>query len=250
MNRAAILWCGVPARAAQVKERPWFDYCVRPLRLGDHHACNHHSYSSETSDCRIVTEMAAVGYRGRCHAGCGLRRDLLGIQLRVHADLFGIRLRFCPVSHASCTPSWYFSGTLAVLILRKPGAALYVNLIGTLVETVIGSQFDLGFVIISALLQGVFAEIPFALTRYRMFNLPISIASGALVALEYGTYLMLFRYVGVSFVSPRGIVHMISEVTGGVLISGVMAWYLMLAIAKTGVLDRLASGRALIERRA
>ena len=140
--------------------------------------------------------------------------------------------------------------TLAVLILRKPGAALYVNLIGTLVETVIGSQFDLGFVIISALLQGVFAEIPFALTRYRMFNLPISIASGALVALEYGTYLMLFRYVGVSFVSPRGIVHMISEVTGGVLISGVMAWYLMLAIAKTGVLDRLASGRALIERRA
>ena len=83
---------------------------------------------------------------------------------------------------------WYFSGTLAVLILRKPGAALYVNLIGTLVETVIGSQFDLGFVIISALLQGVFAEIPFALTRYRMFNLPLSIASGALVALEYGTY--------------------------------------------------------------
>lgn len=163
------------------------------------------------------------------------------------SSVFGAILPgFASIVHAV----WYFSGTLAVLILRKPGAALYVNLIGTLVETVIGSQFDLGFVIISALLQGVFAEIPFALTRYRMFNLPISIASGALVALEYGTYLMLFRYVGVSFVSPRGIVHMISEVTGGVLISGVMAWYLMLAIAKTGVLDRLASGRALIERRA
>ena len=149
------------------------------------------------------------------------------------SSVFGAILPgFASIVHAV----WYFSGTLAVLILRKPGAALYVNLIGTLVETVIGSQFDLGFVIISALLQGVFAEIPFALTRYRMFNLPISIASGALVALEYG--------------SPRGIVHMISEVTGGVLISGVMAWYLMLAIAKTGVLDRLASGRALIERRA
>ena len=147
------------------------------------------------------------------------------------SSVFGAILPgFASIVHAV----WYFSGTLAVLILRKPGAALYVNLIGTLVETVIGSQFDLGFVIISALLQGVFAEIPFALTRYRMFNLPISIASGALVALEYGTYLMLFRYVGVSFVSPRGIVHMISEVTGGVLISGVMAWYLMLAIAKTG----------------
>lgn len=115
------------------------------------------------------------------------------------SSVFGAILPgFASIVHAV----WYFSGTLAVLILRKPGAALYVNLIGTLVETVIGSQFDLGFVIISALLQGVFAEIPFALTRYRMFNLPISIASGALVALEYGTYLMLFRYVGVSFRQP------------------------------------------------
>ena len=104
--------------------------------------------------------------------------------------------------------------------------------------------------IISALLQGVFAEIPFALTRYRMFNLPISIASGALVALEYGTYLMLFATWVCHSSAAVGIVHMISEVTGGVLISGVMAWCLMLAIAKTGVLDRLASGRALIERRA
>ncbi|WP_418451178.1 ECF transporter S component, partial [Blautia sp.] len=48
-----------------------------------------------------------------------------------------------------------------------------------------GSQFDLGFVIISALLQGVFAEIPFALTRYRMFNLPISIACLFLFFLLY-----------------------------------------------------------------
>lgn len=144
---------------------------------------------------------------------------------------------------------WYFSGTLAVLIVRKPGAALYVNLVGTLVETVIGSQYGLGFVIVSALLQGVFAEIPFAVLRYRVFNLPVSVASGLMVALEYGFYLLLFRYQGVAFVSPRGIVHMISELTGGMLISGVMSWYLMLAIAKTGVLERLASGRSLLGKR-
>lgn len=249
MNRAAILWCGVPARAAQVKERPWFDYCVRPLRLGDHRACNHHSYSSETSDCvsSLKWQPLDIAVGATLGAACGVIFWGFNFAYMPISSVFGAILPgFASIVHAV----WYFSGTLAVLILRKPGAALYVNLIGTLVETVIGSQFDLGFVIISALLQGVFAEIPFALTRYRMFNLPISIASGALVALEYGTYLMLFRYVGVSFVSPRGIVHMISEVTGGVLISGVMAWCLMLAIAKTGVLDRLASGRALIERRA
>ncbi|WP_101622049.1 ECF transporter S component [Bifidobacterium parmae] len=149
------------------------------------------------------------------------------------------------VTHAM----WYFSGTLAVLVLRKPGAALYVNVVGTLVETVIGSQYGIGFVIVSALLQGVFAEIPFFLTRYRVFNLPVLIASGAMVAIEYGFYLLFFRYQGVAIASPRGIVHLISEVTGGVVLSGVMPWFLMLALAATGVLDRLASGRALLRAR-
>lgn len=139
-------------------------------------------------------------------------------------------------------PLWYFSGTLAVIILRKPGAAVYVNLVGSAAEMLLGNQFSFGFA--SAALQGVFAELPFALTRYRVFNLPISMTSGALVALEYGVYLMLFRYQGVSFLSPRGVIHMISELVGGVLIAGVMSWYLYRAIAATGALDRFASGRA------
>ena len=141
-------------------------------------------------------------------------------------------------------PLWYFSGTLAVIILRKPGAAIYVNLVGSTAEMLLGNQFSVGFVFASAALQGLFAEIPFMVTRYRVYNLPISVVSGALVALEYGVYLMLFRYQGVAFLSARGIVHMVSELVGGVLIAGVMSWYLYRAIAATGALDRFASGRA------
>lgn len=141
-------------------------------------------------------------------------------------------------------PLWYFSGTLAVIILRKPGAAIYVNLVGSAAEMLLGNQFSVGFVFASAALQGLFAEIPFMVTRYRVYNLPISVVSGALVALEYGVYLMLFRYQGVAFLSARGIVHMASELVGGVLIAGVMSWYLYRAIAATGALDRFASGRA------
>lgn len=140
-------------------------------------------------------------------------------------------------------PLWYFSGTLAVIILRKPGAAIYVNLVGSAAEMLLGNQFSVGFVFASAAIQGLFAEIPFMVTRYRVYNLPISVVSGALVALEYGVYLMLFRYQGVAFLSARGIVHMVSELVGGVLIAGVMSWYLYRAIAATGALDRFASGR-------
>ena len=141
-------------------------------------------------------------------------------------------------------PLWYFSGTLAVIILRKPGAAIYVNLVGSAAEMLLGNQFSVGFVFASAAMQGLFAEIPFMVTRYRVYNLPISVVSGALVALEYGVYLMLFRYQGVAFLSARGIVHMVSELVGGVLIAGVMSWDLYRAIAATGALDRFASGRA------
>ncbi|MBW3095312.1 ECF transporter S component [Bifidobacterium sp. 64T4] len=139
---------------------------------------------------------------------------------------------------------WYASGVLGVLMIRKPGAAIYVNLVGSFAEMVIGNQYAIGFVMISAILQGTCSEIPFAVTRYRVFTLPLAVAGGALTAVEYGAYLLLFRYVGVSPLSPRGVTHMICEVIGGIAIAGVFSWFLYRAIARTGALDKLASGRA------
>ena len=139
---------------------------------------------------------------------------------------------------------WYFSGPLALLIIRKPGAAIYVNLVGSAAEMLLGNQFSFSFVFISAALQGLFSEIPFAIALYRKYNLSLTIAAGALTALEYAFYLLFFQYQAVSLFSPRGIIHTISELVGGVLFAGVLTWLLYVAIAKTGALDHFASGRA------
>lgn len=139
---------------------------------------------------------------------------------------------------------WYFSGPLALLIIRKPGAAIYVDIIGSLTETLFGNQYSFTFVFISAMLQGLFAEVPFAIFRYKKFNLSLTIASGALTAVEYGFYVLFTRLQGVALVSPRGLTHMTCEIIGGILIAGVMSWFLYLAIARTGALDHFASGRA------
>ena len=48
---------------------------------------------------------------------------------------------------------WYFSGTLAVLILRKPGSAIFVNLVGCAAEMVLGNSFSFGFIFFSAALR-------------------------------------------------------------------------------------------------
>lgn len=140
---------------------------------------------------------------------------------------------------------WYASGVFAVLVIRKPGAAIYVNLVGSFAEMVIGNQYAVGFVVVSAVLQGLCSEIPFAAARYRRFTLQRAAMGGALTGVEYGIYLLLFRYAGVSPFSPRGITHMVCEVIGGVLIAGVASWFLYVALARTGALDKLASGRAM-----
>lgn len=144
---------------------------------------------------------------------------------------------FASVLHAF----WYFSGPLALLIIRKPGAAVYVNLVGAVAELVLGNPYSFALVAVSAALQGVASEIPFAVLRYRRFNLPLAIASGAVTAIEYGLYLIMTMYQG------RGTayigIHMVSELVGGILVAGVMSWWLFVAIARTGALDRFASGR-------
>ncbi|KFI72365.1 Hydroxymethylpyrimidine transport system permease protein [Bifidobacterium minimum] len=136
---------------------------------------------------------------------------------------------------------WYFSGPLALLIVRKPGVAIFVNVVGSLTEMVLGNPYPVSSVIVSALLQGVASEIPFAVTRYRRFSLAMSVASGAVTALEYGLYLMVTMYQGRSGVYVT--IHMVSEMVGGVIIAGLMSWWLYRAIARTGALYQFASGR-------
>ncbi|WP_044084556.1 ECF transporter S component [Bifidobacterium gallicum] len=143
---------------------------------------------------------------------------------------------------------WYFSGPLAMLILRKPGAAMFVNVVTVLAQMVMGTQYDIVMTFASAILQGLFTELPFYVTRLRVFTLPITMISGVCVALEYGVFLLFTRYQGVSLLSPRGMVHIITEVIGGVVIAGLATWFLFMAIARTGALDRFASGRAVRAR--
>ncbi|RSX54877.1 Hydroxymethylpyrimidine transport system permease protein [Bifidobacterium dolichotidis] len=143
---------------------------------------------------------------------------------------------------------WYFSGPLAMLIVRKPGAAMFVNAMAGAAEMVLGNQYGITLTFISAIVQGLFAEVPFYITRFKIFNLPITVVSGFCVAVEYGFYLLLFRYQGVALLSPRGLTHMTMEIIGGVLIAGVCTWYLFVAIARTGALDKFASGRAVRAR--
>ena len=116
-----------------------------------------------------------------------------------------------------------------------------MNVVAAFVQVLLGSPFNIRDTVVSALLQGVFAEIPFLIAKYRKFNLTLSVLSGLLVAFEYGVFLCFTKYQGKA---PTYItIHMITELVSGLLLSGVLVWFVYLALRATGALDNFASGR-------
>ena len=73
---------------------------------------------------------------------------------------------------------WLLPGVLGGLIVRKPGAALFTELVAAMVSALIGSQWGLDAVL-SGALQGAGAELVFALGRYRSFGLVTAVLAGA-----------------------------------------------------------------------
>lgn len=143
---------------------------------------------------------------------------------------------------------WLFAGPLALLIVRKPGAAIYAEVVAGVLEALMGNAWGGASTFLIALLQGVGAELGFAVFAYRKWNLPTTILSGALSAVACWGYSFFTHLQAISITGSYGIVYLITTVISGVVIAGVLMWFLYIAIAKTGAIDSLASGREVRNR--
>ena len=72
---------------------------------------------------------------------------------------------------------WLLGGVLGGLIIRKPGAAILVEVIAASVSAALGSQWG-PETLYSGLAQGLGAELIFFLFAYRRFNLFVATLSG------------------------------------------------------------------------
>ncbi len=136
---------------------------------------------------------------------------------------------------------WLLGGTLGGYVIRKPGAALFVELLAASVSMALGSQWAIA-TLYSGLAQGIGAEIVFALVAYRRFNVWVAAAAGGLsFACEW--FLELFTEGNLAKEVSFNVVYLVSGALSGIVLAGVLAWALTNALAKTGALDRFASGR-------
>ena len=136
---------------------------------------------------------------------------------------------------------WLLGGTLGGYVIRKPGAALFVELLAATVSMALGSQWAIA-TLYSGLAQGIGAEIVFALVAYRRFNVWVAAAAGGLsFACEW--FLELFTEGNLAKEVAFNVVYLASGVASGIVLAGLLAWVLTNALAKTGALNRFASGR-------
>jgi energy-coupling factor transport system substrate-specific component len=139
---------------------------------------------------------------------------------------------------------WLIAGVIGALVIRKPGAALYCELVAAIVEALLGSSF--GFtVLLSGLVQGLGAEIIFAVFRYRRFTLPVALLAGALSGVAMGINDSLVYNVEWAFVWK--LVYTLFGAISGATIAGLLSWLAVRGLARTGALGNLPSRGAAAE---
>jgi energy-coupling factor transport system substrate-specific component len=135
---------------------------------------------------------------------------------------------------------WLVPGVLGALVIRKPGAAIYTELVASIVSAFLGVPWGLQ-VVVYGLVEGAAPELVFAFLFYRSFRLPVAIVAGAVAGVAAALLDLVFYYEawsGVWQLTYTGLLAASSAV-----VAGVGSWLLVRALARTGVLAPFASGR-------
>jgi energy-coupling factor transport system substrate-specific component len=142
---------------------------------------------------------------------------------------------------------WMIPAVLGMLIIRKPGAALFCETIAATGELIMGSQYGTS-VLFSGFLQGLGAELVFAAFVYKKFNLPVSLLAGAGAGLFCGLNDSFMPWGwNLAYAAGDKLAYIIFTAISGAVIAGGLSWLATRGLARTGVLSSFASRKAATE---
>lgn len=144
-----------------------------------------------------------------------------------------------PLGGALLQGAFMWAYILAAWLIRKPGAALSVGIIEAAVEILLGNASGIG-TLGWGIFQGLGIEVVLAIVAYSKFNLLTALMAGA-GASQFGTVwtAILFGWdpATANDVWMAVPVNLIS----GMILSGVIGYYLAKAIARTGLVRAAAT---------
>ncbi|RSZ65502.1 hypothetical protein EAH68_01725 [Corynebacterium hylobatis] len=136
---------------------------------------------------------------------------------------------------------WLMGGVIGGLVIRKPGAALFVELLAAVVSALLGNQWGIE-TLYAGIAQGLGAELAFAAFAYRRFTLPVAMLAGAGAAV--GAFVLeLFTSANLAKSLAFNSIYLTCLLISGAVLAGVLGHWLVRALAGTGALDRFAAGR-------
>jgi energy-coupling factor transport system substrate-specific component len=151
-----------------------------------------------------------------------------------------VPLAFLPGLSGVLAGGWLFAGVLGGIIVRKPGAALYTEIVAAVISMLIGTVWGWE-TLVSGIVQGVGAEIVLAIFVYANWRAFVALLAGlgagiGLLINEFLTY-----YVATDVVFKT--VYAVCVLLSASLLAGLGSWALARGLARTGALSRFAVGR-------
>ena len=91
-----------------------------------------------------------------------------------------LKIGYAPLMGLFAGP-WFLAGVVGGLVVRRPGAALFCEVVAALVSMLPGTEWG-ATVLVSGVLQGLGAELAFALFGYKAFGAAVAALAGILSA--------------------------------------------------------------------
>ena len=136
---------------------------------------------------------------------------------------------------------WLVPAVLGGLIIRKPGAALFTELVAASVSAILGSQWGLD-TLLSGALQGLGAEIVFLVVGYRRWTIGVALIAAVGTAIAAWIHDTPLYYADIGL-GPQ-LVILVFMVVSAIVIAGIGSWLLMRSLVQTGVLAQFPAGRS------
>lgn len=136
---------------------------------------------------------------------------------------------------------WLLAGVIGGLVIRKPGAALYTELLAAVVEGLMPNQWGGLLTIEAGLIQGLGAELVFAIFLYRRWGAGVAMLAGAGAGL-FGAINNLVLWYGANRTIFKVMYLPISTISSA-FTAGLLGWLIVRGLAKTGALERFPVGR-------
>jgi len=130
--------------------------------------------------------------------------------------------------------AWLMPALVAPLIIRKPGAALFAELVAAGLSALLGSSWGVD-TLLSGFVQGAAAELVFAFTLYRLWGFPVLALAGLASAAAAYIHDVVVWYAG--YGADVLVVIAIAMAVSGLILLPAASIVLVRALRRTGVLE-------------